>query len=720
MSAERRRQHAWRPWVLALGLLAWCALAVATLIFARGSVEEDLAQRAQDMLEQTGESWASARFEGRDAILEGESLAERARQKVHSSLLNLFGVRVVEDATTLLPERRPFTFSAVKDGKIIALSGYVPSTATRQRILDTIKAEGFIVSGAENLVRARGAPPGDFAALVTFGLEQLGKLPAGRITLSDGALAIEGRAEDLATFDMLGSALRGPLPYGMSLARFAVRPPVASPFLWSASREGNILRLSGYVPSEDTRENVQMVIREVLPGLDVQDKTRLADGAPSTDLWLRAVRYAAGLLTISPQLQISLVDSAVTIEGQAQTFDAYGELAQARRKVPEGFQLKRFTVEPPRASPFTWQLERGNEGVRLSGYAPSEETHRLLNDAVRNAFPGAPVQDAIRLASGGPAPEAWAATSMFLVEQLSKLRAGQVSALEGEVVLKGEALDSAAFVQLERALDAPPSSLKVNSSVVPPHISPFVFAVRRDKDGITVSGFFPSTKVHELVLTTLSRDFLHEKVQDVSVIGAGAPEGFGAVVEEALTQLARLETGEFSLADTQLHLAGTALNATAVAEIEAEMKARIKPPYTLSLEIHAARPGEHAKDVECQALMTGLMERGTILFNSNSARILRSSRSILDRLAYVLERCPAAHVSVEGHSDALGDPASNQRLSLMRAQAVVKALEEIGVAKGRLSAVGYGDARPVSDNETEMGRARNRRIEFVVKEGAGQ
>lgn len=710
----------WRLGVLLFGFLVWCALAYGTLLTARGAIEDDLTLRAQDVLERNGETWASARFTGRDATLEGESLAEMARSKVRNSLADMFGVRVVHDATTLLPERRPFTFSAVKDGRMIALSGYVPSVDAKARILSAIETAGYVVTGAEKLVRARGAPPGDFAALVLFGLKQLEQLPSGRITLSDGAIAIEGRASDLAIYDELGAAMRGPLPYGMTLARFAVRPPVASPFLWVASREGKTLRLSGYVPSETAAKEVRSSLEELLPELDIRDDTHIADGAPSTDMWLKAVRYAAGLLAISPQLQVSLSDSALAIEGQAPTFDSYGALSQARHTAPEGFQVTRFAVEPPRASPFTWRLERQADRVRLLGFAPSEETRRLLYDAVRSAVPGVPIRDEMRLASGGPTPEAWAASANYAVAQLARLSTGQVQGDGTALTLTGEALDSAGFTQIMKAAETPPAGVSVKSSVLPPHISPYVFAVRRDQDGLTVSGFYPDMQAHHELLEALSHDFMKEKVTDVSAIGSGAPEDFLAVITSALSYLARLEKGELSLADTQLHLSGTALSPQAAEQIVAEIRAAVKLPFQVDVEIEVAQPGPHTDAQDCQALIADLMGRGTILFNSNSAQMTHGSRSLLDRLAYVLARCPDTRVVVEGHTDSVGDGRINQRLSQARAQAVVKALEQVGVMSARLSAIGYGASRPVATNETEVGRARNRRIELIVTEGAVQ
>lgn len=70
-------------------------------------------------------------------------------------------------------------------------------------------------------------------------------------------------------------------------------------------------------------------------------------------------------------------------------------------------------------------------------------------------------------------------------------------------------------------------------------------------------------------------------------------------------------------------------------------------------------------------------------------------------------------VSIEGHTDDTGTPAHNRLLSQQRAEAVVAALVGRGIAAGRLSATGWGQEKPVADNRTEEGRARNRRVEIV-------
>jgi outer membrane protein OmpA-like peptidoglycan-associated protein len=109
--------------------------------------------------------------------------------------------------------------------------------------------------------------------------------------------------------------------------------------------------------------------------------------------------------------------------------------------------------------------------------------------------------------------------------------------------------------------------------------------------------------------------------------------------------------------------------------------------------------------------------RNQIMFKSGSAEIDERSAPLLSEIADVLLRNPqAAHVRVEGHTDNVGDPEANLTLSQQRAEAVVQWLVTQGVGSDRLEAKGYGDARPLVPNLTPGNRARNRRVQFIVKD----
>ncbi len=106
-----------------------------------------------------------------------------------------------------------------------------------------------------------------------------------------------------------------------------------------------------------------------------------------------------------------------------------------------------------------------------------------------------------------------------------------------------------------------------------------------------------------------------------------------------------------------------------------------------------------------------------ILFESGSADIQTTSDDILTNLALAINAAPDVPVEIVGHTDSSGDAGTNQLLSEDRAVAVVDRLVSLGVDEARLSARGAGENEPIADNETDEGKAANRRIEFEF-EGA--
>lgn len=105
----------------------------------------------------------------------------------------------------------------------------------------------------------------------------------------------------------------------------------------------------------------------------------------------------------------------------------------------------------------------------------------------------------------------------------------------------------------------------------------------------------------------------------------------------------------------------------------------------------------------------------TIHFETDSATISADSMAILTKAASVIKAAPAGtRIEVGGHTDNTGDAAANLTLSRDRAAAVVTQLVKDGVDPANLTSQGYGQDKPVADNNTEDGRAKNRRMEFTV------
>jgi outer membrane protein OmpA-like peptidoglycan-associated protein len=109
-----------------------------------------------------------------------------------------------------------------------------------------------------------------------------------------------------------------------------------------------------------------------------------------------------------------------------------------------------------------------------------------------------------------------------------------------------------------------------------------------------------------------------------------------------------------------------------------------------------------------------------ILFDFDKATLRRDVEFNLVKIATILNQFPEMKIVIEGHTDSVGTEEYNLGLSQRRAKAVFEFLISQGVAEERMSWEGYGESRPVADNDTEEGRQRNRRVDLVIQDAAEQ
>lgn len=127
------------------------------------------------------------------------------------------------------------------------------------------------------------------------------------------------------------------------------------------------------------------------------------------------------------------------------------------------------------------------------------------------------------------------------------------------------------------------------------------------------------------------------------------------------------------------------------------------------------KPVEKPKRVEIRDNKIQINEK--IQFELAKATIKEESHSLLDEVVQVIKDNPRIKkIAIEGHASSDGDDAFNMKLSDDRAKSVRAYLTGHGIAKDRLTAQGFGEEKPIADNETEEGRQKNRRVEFNIVE----
>ena len=137
--------------------------------------------------------------------------------------------------------------------------------------------------------------------------------------------------------------------------------------------------------------------------------------------------------------------------------------------------------------------------------------------------------------------------------------------------------------------------------------------------------------------------------------------------------------------------------------------------YTLRISEREAMK----QDIVANELLDKLNKDGFVAlyinFDTGKASIKPDSLPTIEQVAQMLKAAPDLKIEVGGHTDNVGSADANQKLSEGRAQSVVAELGKRGIAAARLTAKGYGQSKPVADNRSDEGRAKNRRVELVKK-----
>jgi OmpA-OmpF porin, OOP family len=140
---------------------------------------------------------------------------------------------------------------------------------------------------------------------------------------------------------------------------------------------------------------------------------------------------------------------------------------------------------------------------------------------------------------------------------------------------------------------------------------------------------------------------------------------------------------------------------------------------TQSYQLVVTEVAAMAQVVSANQLLDELNRNGYVAlyvnFDTGKADLKDDGVATVKEIVKLLNGNPGIKLSVEGHTDNVGDAASNKKLSEARARSVASAIIAGGVANTRLTSIGYGQEKPVADNRSEEGRAKNRRVELVRK-----
>ena len=416
--------------------------------------------------------------------------------------------------------------------------------------------------------------------------------------------------------------------------------------------------------------------------------------------------------TVLDKTRVAVEGRDVTLAADAFSEDGRRGAVALVEAVPGVRLVNDETRLVPEAKPFVWSAERDVVRVTLGGSAPLPATKGRMLEVARASLGGVEVVDQMSLARG--APPRFDNAAQLLIEQIAKLKDGKITISDSNVTLSGMARDLGGREAIAAALKNLPEGFKVANDIKAP---PYVFQAYKDPVAVTLtlSGYVPDNNAHAALVAAAGRKFFNEKVVDNLKASVGAPSGFAAAVVPALGALSRLSTGTLVVSDREVKLSGDALYDTAATQVRAGPGKDFPQGFQYKAEISVKPAAAPVDGTVCQQLFSELLSKGSIRFEPARAVIDPDSAGLLDRLIETALRCPAAMIEIAGHTDTDGDDASNQALSEKRAQAVADYLVKAGLPPDRFTAVGYGSTQPVAGNDTDEGKAQNRRIEFLVR-----
>ena len=332
----------WWPGVIPLVAL-WVFAALSTT----APVEADLSARTTAALKDAVLDKTRIALEGRDVTMAADAFSESGRRSAVAAVKAVRGVRLVNDETRLVPEAKPFVWSAERDVVRVALGGNAPLPASKGKLTDAAHTALGGVEVVDQMNLARGAPPRfEDAALLL--IDQIGNLKEGKIAISDTKVTLSGMARDLGGREAIAAALKN-LPAGFSVATNEVKAP---PYVFQAYKDpvALTLTLSGYVPDSAVHATIAQAAARKFFNEKVVDNLKISVGAPSG--FAAAVVPALGALSRLSTGTLVVSDREVKLSGDALYEAAAAQIRSGLGKdFPQGFQFKADISVKPAAAP---------------------------------------------------------------------------------------------------------------------------------------------------------------------------------------------------------------------------------------------------------------------------------------------------------------------------------------------------------------------------------
>jgi OOP family OmpA-OmpF porin len=485
------------------------------------------------------------------------------------------------------------------------------------------------------------------------------------------------------------------------------------------------ISLIGLVPASHGSAALAAEVAEATPQAEVTDMLTQADYA-APEGWDTAVEFGLTALAMLPQSKISIEAGKVTITAISGSESQRNRLRrELEREKPEGLRADiRISAPRPVLTPFTLRFIIDQDGARFDACSADTEVarNRIIAAALAAGLKG---KADCTIGLGAPSPR-WAEAAQLGIRAVAALGAGSITFSDADVTLLATPdTPRAGFDRIVGELQAAlPDvfSLKATLPEKPdtgPAEGPAEFVATLTPEGqVQLRGRLTDDVLRAAVASFAKAHFGADKVYIATVPDPTLPEGWPVRVLAGLQALSELTEGRVVVRADMVEVTGVTATIAARDAVTRVLSARlgkgqsfkVNLRYDQALDPLAALP----TPLECVTAMNAVLARQKITFAPGSAEIDSSARDTMDALAEEMRKCPDIAMEIAGHTDAQGRDTTNLALSQARAEAVLLGLQGRRVLVGSLTAKGYGEARPIADNDTAAGREANRRIEFTL------
>lgn len=225
---------------------------------------------------------------------------------------------------------------------------------------------------------------------------------------------------------------------------------------------------------------------------------------------------------------------------------------------------------------------------------------------------------------------------------------------------------------------------------------------------VVVSGTVPDDATRAALLDRLRIVYGASRVVDQLTVGTvAAPSNWNDYVSRLINpNLKLIKGGQLKVEGSKVSLRGDVANEEQRQRIAGDIAASLNASYTVNNGLRVA--------VSEQGVLDAALANRIIEFESGKATLTEAGMVVLDQMSAAMQKLQGVKVEVIGHTDNAGSRAGNLSLSQARAEAVKTYIVGKGIAADTIAVSGEGPDRPVADNRTPEGKARNRRIEFKV------